>query len=370
MHRLADLIDVHELDLDPDNPRLPEDIQGETQSAILTYLWENDVLEELIDSYLSNGYFESEPLITLPAKGGRRIVVEGNRRLAALIVLHQLDPAIEAGISLDRDDDTNAERLEALRLARLPVVEAEDLEDVASFLGFRHISGLKRWNAEAKARWLFKQVEARAATASDRGVFYDVGRQVGSNARGVRSSYVAYGLLRHARDILQLDTRTVAYVSKERFGVWLRLLGTANVPTYIGLPKKPTLKYADVRNQIEEVDGSKLAEILHDLTPVKSTGRPVLGDSRDVTEYSDVLANESARTAMREFASLEMGIDIARQGELAPRLRQMTKTVELLTLDIKRYDITEDEVRAAEEFSATARGLVATVKASLPEADD
>jgi hypothetical protein len=370
MRRLPDLISVRELDLDPDNPRLPEEIQGETQSTILTYLWENDVLEELVDSYLSNGYFESEPLITLPPENGRRTVVEGNRRLAALIVLHQLDPAIEAGISLDRDDDMTPKRLEALRLAHLPVVEAADLEDVASFLGFRHISGLKRWNAEAKARWLFKQVESRAATASDRGVFYDVGRQVGSNARGVRSSYVAYGLLRHARDILQLDTRTVSFVSNERFGVWLRLLGTANVPSYIGLPKKPTLHYGEVRNQIEEVDSAKLAEILQDLTPEKTTGRPILGDSRDVTEYSDVLANDSARKAMREYGSLEMGIDIARQGELAPRLRQMTKTVELLTLDIKRYEISDEEVRAAEEFAATARGLVATIKASLPEDDD
>lgn len=369
MHRLADPIPVGELDLDPDNPRLPEDVQGGSQSEILQYLYENDVLEELIESYLSNGYFESEPLIALPPESGRRVVVEGNRRLAALMILHQLPPAVEADISLDREDDTSDARLEELGLKRLPVVEADDLADVASFLGFRHISGLKRWNAEAKARWLFKQVETRASSSSDRGVFYDVGRQVGSNARGVRSSYVAYGLLRHARDILHLDPHTVSYVSTERFGVWLRLLGTANVPTYIGLNNKPTLRYEEVRAQVEGVNADRLAEVLADLSPSAATGRPILGDSRDVTEYSDVLASEPARLAMREYSSLDMGIEIAREGELAPRLRQMTKTIELLTLDVKRYQVGVDEVKAAEEFAATARGLAATVKAAIPEDD-
>lgn len=369
MHRLDSLVNVREFDLDPDNPRLPEDVQGGSQAQILTYLFENDVLEELIDSYLTNGYFESEPLIALPPVSGRRVVVEGNRRLAALMILHQLPPAIEAEIALDRDDDVSSLRLAELRLNHLPVVEAEDVDDVAAFLGFRHISGLKRWNAEAKARWLFKQVEDRADSASARGVFYDVGRQVGSNARGVRSSYVAYGLLRHARDILQLKSTTISYVSTERFGVWLRLLGTANVPTYIGLLNQPSLRYEEVRAQVEAVDSDRLAEVLDDLVP-GANGRAVLGDSRDVTEYSDILANEPARLAMREFGSLDIAIEIARQGDLATRLRQMTRTVELLSLDIKRYAVDADEVKAAEEYAAAARGLAATIKAALPEDDE
>lgn len=367
MHRLEELIPVEVLDLDPQNPRLPEEVQGGTQAEILQYLWDNDVLDELIDSYLANGYFESEPLIALPPERSRRVVVEGNRRLAALIILHQLPPAIDAGIELSLDTPTSAEELRSLGLSALPVVEADDTEDVASFLGFRHISGMKKWNAEAKARWLFQQVEGRAASQSDRGVFYDVGRQVGSNARGVRSSYIAYGLLRFARDEIGLDRAIIQYVSQERFGVWLRLLGTANVSTYIGLSSRPTLNYDEVRAQINSADGAKLFEVLKDLTPSKDAGRPILADSRDVTDYSDVLAHEPARLAMREFGSLSLAVDIARQGELGPRLQQMTRTIELLTLDVKRYFVGHEEVRAAEELSASTRALVGAVKAAIPE---
>ncbi len=54
-------VSVRSLVLDPMNPRLPEKEQGRSQAAILAYLNEHDVLDELIDSYITNGFFENEP---------------------------------------------------------------------------------------------------------------------------------------------------------------------------------------------------------------------------------------------------------------------------------------------------------------------
>lgn len=99
MRRLDRPLATPSLDLDPNNPRLPElaldggDGEGLSEQArILRFLYENDVLEELMESYIANGFFESEPLIVLPEVAGRRVVVEGNRRLAALMILLQLPP--------------------------------------------------------------------------------------------------------------------------------------------------------------------------------------------------------------------------------------------------------------------------------------
>jgi hypothetical protein len=367
MQRLPEPLDVHLLDLDPNNPRLPEELQGQSQADILTYLWENDVLEELMDSFLANGFFQSEPLIVLPPQGDRRVVVEGNRRLAALMILHQLPPAVLADISAPSDPSPTPAQLNELE--RLPSVEASGPEDVAAFLGFRHISGLKRWGPEAKARWLFIQVEARHRNQSERGVFYDVGRQVGGNARGIRSSYIAYAILRHARDILKVDARVVKYVSGERFGVWTRLLGTANVTVYLGMGTRIGATYSEVREQIEVIDSARLEEVLSDLTP-GSNQKAILGDSREVTDYSDVIANEPARSAMREFRSLSLAVEIARQGELAGRLRELTRTIEVLTLDVRRYEISESEVAAAEELAASARSLRGAIVAASLDPDE
>src|SRR5688572_19331819 len=78
-----------ELVLDPQNPRLPEELQGRPQSEIFDYFYDKGVLEELVESMLDNGFFEHEPIIALkPDRRGQRVVVEGNRRLAALMLIH------------------------------------------------------------------------------------------------------------------------------------------------------------------------------------------------------------------------------------------------------------------------------------------
>src|SRR4051794_19709698 len=79
---------VSDLLLDPLNPRLPEDLQGSPQGELLRYLYEEAVLDELIQSFSDNGYFEHEPLIAYRDRRLRGwVVLEGNRRLAALKIL-------------------------------------------------------------------------------------------------------------------------------------------------------------------------------------------------------------------------------------------------------------------------------------------
>src|SRR5215213_7171127 len=97
-------IRVEDLVLDPKNPRLPENQQGGSQVEIFKYLNEHDVLDELIDSYISNGFFDNEPLLVVAGPAGSWIVVEGNRRAAALMRLLGSEVAQEADLALDVSD--------------------------------------------------------------------------------------------------------------------------------------------------------------------------------------------------------------------------------------------------------------------------
>jgi hypothetical protein len=80
LHRVTDL------HLDPKNPRLPEDL-SKSEPGLLKYFYDNGVLEELAQSFLDNGFFEQEPLSVLARKPSGFTVVEGNRRLATLMIL-------------------------------------------------------------------------------------------------------------------------------------------------------------------------------------------------------------------------------------------------------------------------------------------
>lgn len=95
-------IPLSNLLLDPQNPRLPEDIQNTDSQTILIWMVENEVLDELARSMVTNGFFAHEPLIVLPAEpDGRHLVVEGNRRLAALQILTGHPVAANADVAFD-----------------------------------------------------------------------------------------------------------------------------------------------------------------------------------------------------------------------------------------------------------------------------
>jgi ParB-like nuclease domain len=93
----SDKLPVLDLHFDKENPRLVEfGIQSNTpDEKILEILWESMDVMELISSISSSGFFAHEPLI-VAKEDNKYVVLEGNRRLAALKILNH-DPAA-AGI--------------------------------------------------------------------------------------------------------------------------------------------------------------------------------------------------------------------------------------------------------------------------------
>jgi hypothetical protein len=360
-------VEVQNLILDPQNPRLPEKQQGGNQASILKYLDENDVLDELIDSYIANGFFENEPLLVLEGPAGAWIVVEGNRRAAALMRLLGTEAAQDAELVVDASDkEVPAGRLE--QLATVPVFQLDDRGEVSRYLGFRHISGLKTWGAEAKSRYLWLQVEDAAASGV-KSPFYVVGRQVGSNSAGVRTAYNAFNLLRGAES-LGVDA-DVEFVKRKRFGVWTRLLGTANVPLYMGIDGDRGASYTEVKQRAEQLIPERTAEVLQDLKPRSGRRTAVLADSRDVTDYSDVLGNPRALQVLREYDNLSLAVQVVGEGQLGDRLSSLVDSVEVLTRQVPRMSSpTPHEVAAAKELRALTRALLGVIESRAEDEDE
>jgi len=360
-------ISVDDLVLDPKNPRLPENQQGGSQVQILTYLNEHDVLDELVDSYISNGFFDNEPLLVLASAPGSWTVVEGNRRAAALMRLLGTEVAQDADLAIDISDrEVPVDRLE--ELATVPAYQLDDRNEVSRYIGFRHISGLKTWGAEAKARYLWLQVEDAASSGAE-SPFFVVGRQVGSNAAGVRTAYNAFNLLRGAEH-LGVDA-DVDYVKRHRFGVWTRLLGTANVPTYMGIANDRGAGYAEVKERAEQLIPTRAAEVLQDLKPREGKRSAVLKDSRDVTDYSDVLGNPRALAVMREYDNLALAVQVISEGQLGERLSALIDAVEVLTREVPRLEVpTSREFAQARELRVLTRALLGVIESRVEDDDD
>jgi len=76
--KTVEFVPLDSLELDPENPRLPESLER-TQQAMREYIARETSIEELMSVIAANGYFKGEPLIVYK-KNRKFRVIEGNRR--------------------------------------------------------------------------------------------------------------------------------------------------------------------------------------------------------------------------------------------------------------------------------------------------
>ena len=291
----------------------------------------------------------------------RYTVVEGNRRLAALKILHG---APEAGNLHFPGIEPSPEQIE--RLGEVPCFFISNRDEIHAYIGFRHIGGLKTWPPEAKARFLFPEVR-KLVDAGAADPFRELGRRFGSNTQAVRNPYLAIRILLYARDEFGLD---VTYVQKRRFGVWLRCMNSADIRTYIGLG--PARTYREIEEALGRIDRDRLAEVLGDLQSKGGRAQAVLGDSRDVTTYGRALADKRARATLRATGDLSLARQVVDELELEPRAQRLVKSLELFLETLSRAetaDFSNGLLQATEELSRLSRSSRAIVKDRMDDHD-
>ena len=328
------------------------------------WLYDEGVVDELAASMLANGFFSHEPLIVLrpTTDTGKYLVLEGNRRFAAISILLQLPAAVESSLAFDFDSEPDASQLARLRV--VPTFVVENRDDVRKFLGFRHIGGTKILAAEAKARYITEEVE-RASRDGTEDVFREVGRRVGSNAQGVRGPYIALKILRAARNEFGID---IQYVLNERFGVWNRLMNSSDIRQHIGFEDARTLD--EINTIIPRLHAAQLREVIEDLTPSMGRRKAILSDSRDVTTYAAVLRNSRARETLRKYDDLTLAQQVIERLSLGDKVRALARSVQLLLQDLSSSEIDAGVLDATTGLASVARSLNASVRDRLADNDD
>lgn len=140
---------MDKLSFDPDNPRLAlaDEFDGKNEIDVIKLHIERSDLSELLESIATSGYVDIEPMVVLGA-GTKLLVLEGNRRLAALKVLSSPEIAKDVGVAIPSMSVAVKRTLSTVSVYR--VLKREDARD---FIGFKHINGPHRWDSIAKAQF-------------------------------------------------------------------------------------------------------------------------------------------------------------------------------------------------------------------------
>jgi hypothetical protein len=300
----VEFMGVDRLLLDDDNPRLSAIGSAKSQDELVQVLWDEMAVSEVALSIAANGYFEEEPLFivpgdsTSPAQRGKFIVVEGNRRLAAVKLL--CDAALRRAVkATDLPKITEKER-EAL--GQLPVSIYPDKKSLWEFFGFRHVNGPKEWDSFSKAAYI-ASVRRRYGIALD-----EIARKIGDQHSTVTRIYRGYVLLEQAEKMTDFD-RKDRIANRFFFSHLYTAADQKEFQTFLGIDSQRSMK----DNPVPKSHLPQLQELMVWLFGSKAGGRsPVVEKQYPHLGYlRQVLGNKQALYALRSGISLQRAHEIS-----------------------------------------------------------
>jgi len=177
--------------LDVKNPRIPPAERNLAQSELIAELVEHDDVYGLAKSIVENGYFPTETLVAIK-EDGQNVVVEGNRRLAALKVLISPESAPEKHQKKFR---SLAVKITQGALNEVDTLTAPSREEATPLIIERHKrSHVQRWEPAMQAQF-YQSLLDGGATREDLENNYSITQAELANSLRMHMLYrVACGL--------------------------------------------------------------------------------------------------------------------------------------------------------------------------------
>jgi hypothetical protein len=139
------------------NARLGEAGTSASPRDLVQFLFEYDGAFEVAQSIAVAGFFPNEPLLVVEEEG-RLVVVEGNRRLAALKALK--DPHLLQGPIQKRVAALADKMASGALAASVPIVIAPDRKSTNGIVAGRHIgTPVRAWEAENRAAFVLARLK-------------------------------------------------------------------------------------------------------------------------------------------------------------------------------------------------------------------
>lgn len=292
-----EFVDLVNLKLDPNNPRLPTRLKSGSQEEVINWLLTDASLIELMLAIGSNGFFPGEPLLVVE-ENGKLIVVEGNRRLASLLLLNEIViPSVQVG-SVGQVINITKERPD-----KIPVIKFELRSEIEKYLGFRHVTGVKEWSPLAKARYLKSILNSLADGEVTQEQYRELAKQIGSKRPYVQRLIVSYDLY---EIIEQNNFYDIAGLNEESFH-FTYLMDSLNRPEirfYLGVN-------FDNSDALTGLDKTNFQQLIEWFFLRLANGRPAMNaSSGQLAKFCEVLSNQESLSYFQKNGDLDSAFEL------------------------------------------------------------
>ena len=373
------LVKIEDLLLDKDNPRLGAKSTASKQEDVLDKIVEEFGVDDVLASIACNGYYEAEPIIgTRLSKGkdkGKIVIVEGNRRLSACLILNE-DPRAVNQQRLIAEGQELLEKYKNEPPRELPVLiheeGAESTSKLLPYLGVRHILGAKEWDSFAKAAWIHRVIKSKEISLET------ITEMIGDNNRTVSRLLEGYYFVRQLEDQgsfrpSQSQRRGRGSNTEYPFSWVYTALGQKSVRKFLGFSEADRIPRENPLNKSGIKSGEKL---LTWMFGNKDAGiSPLISDSREIPDLAEVIEDEkgifylsqgkTAREAKRAIQPLDDRIRAA-FGEAILRTDEAQAAI---TEDGMTEELAVKFLKSASTLYKKARSVYKEMK-SAGEAED
>lgn len=283
---------------------LASGITEDGQEGLLKVLWTEMAVDEVAFSIAANGFFAEEPLFVIPGNQQKKdekdkyIVIEGNRRLAAVILLRdkKLREKLKA---TDLPVITEEQRKS---LDEIPVSIYPNRESLWTYAGFRHINGAKPWDPFSKAKYV-------ATVHEEYGIpLRELAAKIGDRHTTVIRLYRGYKILLQAESQASFD-REDRVKNRFYFSHLYTAADQVEFQKFLGIDSEKSLR----PNPIPKSKLDNLQELMLWLYGKKSekVDPIVRSQNPDLSMLRDVISKPASLSALRKGYSLARSHDIS-----------------------------------------------------------
>ena len=308
-------IEWHGLDklhLDTRNPRFGGQAGKLTSEIdVLDSIVETFGVEDVLSSLAVNGFFDAEPLVGLRSKASKVIrIVEGNRRLAACLILVD-DPRAVNQQARMREAQSLQKKHNRPAIAEIPVsvFEENEWKELLPYLGVRHIAASQPWDSYAKANWIAQVLEANELTLED--VIQMIGDQHRTTRRMLEGYYFIDQMIKEARFTPSDSLRKGRGSNPDYPFSWVyTALGYSPVRRWLGLED---LSEGDKKAPVPKKNLDDAEDLVTYLFGNKSKNRPAaINDSRNIGDLAKAIADPARRQLLRRGKTVAEVIELTR----------------------------------------------------------
>jgi hypothetical protein len=329
------------LKFDMENPRF--DRRFSKEDDVIEFLIRHADVDELVTSLQSAGWIDFEPII---AQRKTNIVLEGNRRLAALRLLTNEATRNRLGYKLPGDSSVPSLPEE------IRVRWVSTREEARSFIAFKHINGPFKWDALAKAKYAAQWLE------DDNNVQH-VAKQIGDTHNTVLRLVNGWRILEQAtKDGFDIEDVTNA-TGRFNFSHLYTALARPSTRSFLGLPEESNTLLP--KTPVPKSKGKQLEELMGWLYGQAKQGRShvIRSQNPDLNRLVKVLASKTALDVLRSTKDFTRAFEVVEPGSdrfeeaLAGAATWAEKALGL----VSHYDPSKQE-----SLIDTVKGLATTVK--------